>query len=78
MILRRRRKKPEPEGSGFLSLEAVRLERYSLFRRGQHQLDAVLLIDLGRAGVVIDRDDVRLRIDLADLADHALARDRGV
>ena len=42
---------------------------------GQHQLDAVLLIDAGGAGVVVHGGDVRVRVQGADLIDHALAHD---
>ena len=47
----------------------------ALARHGQHQLDAVFLIDLGRAGVVVDGHDVGLGVHLGDLADLALAHD---
>ena len=46
-----------------------------LLRARKHELDSVFLIDLGCARVVIHRDDIRLRVHLADLSDHALARD---
>ena len=46
-----------------------------LFRGRQHQLNTVILIDLGCAGVVIDRDDVGVRIVLPDFTHHAFARD---
>ena len=46
-----------------------------LLRRGDHQFDAIELVRLTRAGVVVDRDDVRLRVEPADLAEHATARD---
>ena len=39
----------------------------------QHQLDAVLLIDLGGAGVVIDGGDVGTGVQGANLVHHALA-----
>ena len=42
---------------------------------GKHQLDAVLLVDLRRAGVIVDRDDVGVGLDLLDAADSALAVD---
>ena len=40
---------------------------------GQHQFDAVFLVDAGRAGVVVHGGDVRVRVQGADLIDHALA-----
>ena len=46
---------------------------FLLFRARKHELDAVLLVDLGCTGIVVYRDNVRLRVDLADFADHALA-----
>ena len=46
-----------------------------VFRRREHELDAVLLVDLAGAGVVVDRHDVGLRIEFLDLAQHAAADD---
>ena len=46
-----------------------------VFRRREHELDAVLLVDLAGAGVVVDRHDVGLRIKLLDLAQHTAADD---
>ena len=40
---------------------------------GQHQLDAVFLVDPGGAGVIVHGGDVRLGVAGADLVDHALA-----
>ncbi len=42
---------------------------------GQHQLDAVLLVDLGGAGVVVDGHDIAPGVVVLELADHALAHD---
>ena len=42
---------------------------------GQHQLNPVFLIDLRCAWVIIDRDDVAVRILFADFADHTFADD---
>lgn len=42
----------------------------------QHQLDAVLLVHAGGAGVVVHRRDVGVRVQGADLIDHALAPGR--
>ena len=42
---------------------------------GQHQLDAVLLVDLGGAGVVVDSHHIAVRVVVLQLADHALAHD---
>ena len=40
---------------------------------GEHQLDAVELVDLARAGVVVHGNDVRPRVRLAQRLDDALA-----
>ena len=40
---------------------------------GQHQLDPVLLVDLGGAGVIVDGHDVGVRVVVLQLADHTLA-----
>ena len=42
---------------------------------GQHELDAVLLVDPGGAGVVVDGDDVAHGVVILQLADHPLAHD---
>ena len=44
-----------------------------LLRHADHQLDAVQLVDLGRAGVVVDRHDVALVVHLAQALDDGLA-----
>ena len=44
-------------------------------RGGDHELEPVELIDLTGARVVVDADDVGLRVAAADLAEHALADD---
>ena len=41
----------------------------------QHQLDTVLLVDLRRARIVINRHNIRLRVQVFQAADHALADD---
>ena len=40
---------------------------------GDHELDAVELIDLAGAGIVIDGDDIGLGVAASDLTEHALA-----
>jgi len=42
---------------------------------GQHELDAVFLVDLCRAGVVVHGDDVGVGVIVLQGADHALADD---
>ena len=42
-----------------------------LVRGGDHQLDAVELVHLGGTRVVVDRDDVGLRVLSAQLGEHA-------
>lgn len=39
----------------------------------EHQLDAVQLVDLRGAGIVVDRDDVRERVLVPELLDDALS-----
>ena len=39
---------------------------FALLCARKHEFDSVFLIDLGRARVVIHRDDIRLRVHLAD------------
>lgn len=43
-------------------------------RDGQHQADAVFLVDFRRGKVVVDRHDVDARMHLRQAADHALGR----
>ena len=45
------------------------------FAVGQHQLDAVLLVDLGGAGVIVDGYDVGVGVVVLQAAHHALAHD---
>ena len=42
---------------------------------GQHELDPVLLVDLGGAGVVVDGNNIGVGVVLLQLADHTLAHD---
>ena len=42
-------------------------------RSADHELDPVELVCFGSAGIIVDRDDVRIRILAAELLDHALA-----
>ena len=44
-------------------------------RGGEHEFDAVFLVDFGRGRVVVDRDDVGVLVHLFEGADGALARD---
>ena len=51
----------------------LRSDQHILGGGGEHQLDAVQLIDLAGTGIVVDRHDIGSGILFAQFLDHALA-----
>ena len=41
--------------------------------RGDHELEPVELVDLAGTQVIVDADDIGLRVEAPDLAEHALS-----